>query len=188
MIWFAIFLDLILLFFVFMICGIILKLVFVKGYKNYPPFVPTFSKARQIEISKISSILKNSPNQKLIVDAGCGTASILKKLAKDFPQHRFIGIEWNKTLSKVAKFKNRKLKNVEILCQDLFDYNFENVDIVICFLLEPIMLKFETKLLKENNRGKDVFSFVFKFPNIKASEEFTTSKFMPFAKLYIYKL
>lgn len=188
MIWLAIFLDLVLLFFAFMICGIIIKLLFVKGYKNYPPFVPTFSRARQIEVSKIASLLQNSSKQKLVVDAGCGTAGILKKLAKEFPQHKFVGIEWNKTLSKIAKFKNRKLKNIEILCQDLFEYNFANVDIVICFLLEPIMPKFETKLLKENNNGKEVFSFIFKFPNIKATEEIVTSKFLPFAKLYTYKL
>lgn len=188
MIWLGIVADLILLFLVFAIWFVIIKLLVVKGYKDYPPYMPTLGAAKKKEIELISDILKDSKHPLEIVDAGCGTASIITHLAKKFPQHQFVGIEWNKTLAFFARLRSHRQNNIKILCQDIFDYNFAQSNIVICFLLEPIMKKFEAKLLAERKKEMTIFSYIFKLPNIKAVEEITFAKRLTFLKLYIYKL
>ena len=188
MIWLAILAEIVLLILALWVCCIVFKLYFVKGYSNYPPFVPTLGNVKKEEFLRLSSILKKTPKPLKILDPGCGTASLIAKLAKDFPQHSFVGIEWNKSLYKIAKFRNRNLPNVNILCQNMFDYSFKDIDIIVCFLMEPLMKRFGEKIKKEGKQGLVVYSNTFSIPNIPLYEKIKTKKFLVFGNLYVYKL
>ncbi|MBR4106601.1 MAG: class I SAM-dependent methyltransferase [Alphaproteobacteria bacterium] len=188
MIWLAILLEVVLLALALWLCLVIGKLFFVKGYRNYPPFVPSFGQTKKLEFARIAKLLKESSTSMTILDPGCGTADLLIKLAKAFPQHSFVGIEWNKGLYKTAKIKSRKLKNVTLLCQDMFDYSFADADIIVCFLMAPLMERFGEKVKSECKKGVLVYSNTFSIANLPLIEEIKTRKFLMFGNLYIYKL
>lgn len=188
MIWLAVLAELILLVFALWVCLVIFKLFFVKGYRDYPPFVPSFGQTKKIEFEKLSALLQKNSNPLVVLDPGCGTADLIIKLAKKFPQHSFVGIEWNKGLYETAKLKSRKLSNVKLLCQDMFDYSFADADIIVCFLMEPLMERFGDKIKKEAKKGLVVYSNTFSIPNLPLDEEIKTRKFLLFGNLYVYKL
>ena len=106
---------------------ILVKLFFVKDYKNYPPFVPSFGKIKKLEFIKISKQLEESRKSLTVLDPGCGTADLIIKLAKKFPKHKFVGIEWNKSLYNIAKLKSKNLSNFTVLNQNMFDCSSEPV-------------------------------------------------------------
>jgi len=188
MIWLAMLADLIFLILAFWIFVIILKLFFVKGYRDYPPFVPTFGQTKRLEFNKLSEVLQNSRKSLTVLDPGCGTAGLMIKLAKKFPQHNFVGIEWSKSLYRIASFRGRKLNNIKLLCQDFFDYSFADVDIIVCFLIDPLMKRFGEKIKNEGKKGLVVYSNTFIIPNLELAETIKTRKFFMFGNLYIYKL
>ena len=182
------FAELFLLFLLGWIYVVIFKVLFVKNYKDYPPYFPTFGRAKNIILNCVSKQLEKSQNQLSVVDPGCGTASMICKLAKKFPQHHFTGIEWNWLLYHIAKFRCRKLKNVTVLYQDLFSYSYTDTDIIICFLLEPLMLRFGKKLKEETKKDLTVYSHIFRIPNLSLIEERCSGKLFSFEKVYIYKV
>lgn len=188
MIWLAILADLIFLGLSFWIFVVMFKLFFVKGYRDYPPFVPTFGQAKKLEFNRLSEVLQNSKKSLIVLDPGCGTADLIIKLAKKFPQHSFVGIEWNKSLCRIARFKGRKLNNIKLLCQDMFDYSFADIDIIVCFLMDPLMERFGEKIKNEGKKGLTVYSNTFIIPNLEQVETIKTRKFFMFGNLYIYKL
>lgn len=188
MIWLAILFEVILLVLALWLCVVIGKLFFVKGYRDYPPFVPSFGQTKKLEFTKISKLLLESSAPMTILDPGCGTADLLIKLAKSFPQHSFIGIEWNKGLYKTAKMKSRKLTNITLLCQDMFDYSFADADIIVCFLMTPLMERFGKKVKDECKKGVVVYSNTFSIANLPLIEKIKTRKFLMFGNLYVYKL
>ena len=182
------FAELFLLFLLAWIYVVIFKVLFVKNYKDYPPYFPTFGHAKKIILDCVCTQLKETQKDYSVVDPGCGTASILYLLAKKFPQHNFTGIEWNWFLYKLARFRCRKLKNVTVLYQDLFDYSYTKTNIVICFLLEPLMKRFGEKLKSGTLKELTVYSYIFQIPNLKLIEERKSGKLFSFEKVYIYKV
>jgi SAM-dependent methyltransferase len=167
---------------------ILVKLFFVKDYKNYPPFVPSFGKIKKLEFIKISKQLEESKKSLTVLDPGCGTADLIIKLAKKFPKHKFVGIEWNKSLYNIAKLKSKNLPNFTVLNQNMFDCSFCNADIIVCFLITELMEKIGNKIKKEGKKGLMVYSNTFSIPNLELQEKITTRKIFLFSDLYIYKL
>lgn len=109
-------------------------------------------------------------------------------LAGKFPDHNFTGIEWNRITAAIASFRTRKLKNVRILRQDMFDFSFAEFDIIACFLMQPLMERFGTKLKKECRPGTTVYSNSFYIPGEKAAEVIEVKGFYKFNNVYIYKI
>lgn len=166
----------------------IIKLYTNKHYRECPPYVPSFGIEKKIIINRTAEILKKTNRKLIILDPGCGCGSLLLKLAKKFPEHQFIGVEWGKFAALIAKFRARKLKNVQILCQDLFEYDFSQIDIIVCFLMDTLMEKFGDKVLKEHKKVQIIISNTFKIPNLPLYEEIKTGKCLFFKNVYIYKL
>ena len=166
----------------------IIKLYTNKHYRECPPYVPSFGIEKKIIINRTAEILKKTNRKLIILDPGCGCGSLLLKLAKKFPEHQFIGVEWGKFAALIAKFRARKLKNVQILCQDLFEYDFSQIDIIVCFLMDTLMEKFGNKVLKEHKKAQIIISNTFEIPNLPLYEEIKTGKCFFFKNVYIYKL
>lgn len=141
----------------------IIRLYTNKHYRECPPYVPSFGIEKKIIISNVREILKKSTRPLTVLDPGCGCGSLIVKLAKEFPEHRFIGVEWGKFAASIAKFKTRKLKNTEILCQDMFQYNFGNADIIVCFLMDTLMENSEKKFWKTTANRRLSFQTLFQF-------------------------
>ncbi len=172
----------------FWLWWLIIKLYTNKHFRECPPYVPSLGAEKKIIIENVRDILKRATRPMTVLDPGCGSGGLIIKLAKEFPEHKFIGIEWSKFASKVATFKTRKLKNVTIVCQDMFEYDFSKADIIVCFLMDTLMEKFGEKVLKDNKKTQIVFSNSFKIPNLPLIEEIKTGKNLFFKNVYIYKV
>ncbi|MBR1648394.1 MAG: methyltransferase domain-containing protein [Alphaproteobacteria bacterium] len=166
----------------------IIRLFLDKHYRECPPYVPSFGMEKKIIISRVKEILKKSTRSLTVLDPGCGSGSLIVKLAKEFPEHKFIGVEWGKMAYGIAKIRTSGLKNTEILCCDMFNYDFGNADVIVCFLMDPLMEKFGEKVKKDHKKPQIIFSNSFKIPNLKLSEEITTGRFLMFKNVYVYRV
>lgn len=166
----------------------IIRLYTDKHYRECPPYVPSFGAEKKIITANVREILKKSTRPLTILDPGCGCGSLIVKLAKEFPEHRFIGVEWGKFAANMARLKTRKLKNTEIICQDMFEYDFGQADIIVCFLMDTLMEKFGEKVKADHKKPQIIFSNTFAIPNLPLFEEIKTGKCLFFKNIYIYKL
>lgn len=170
------------------IWSMIIRLYTDKHYRECPPYVPSFGIEKKLIIDNVREILKKSNKPLTILDPGCGSGGLIVKLAKEFPEHKFVGIEWAKSASAVARYKTRKLKNTQILQQDMFGYDFGQADIIVCFLMDTLMEKFGEKILRDRNKKQIIFSNSFSIPNLPLFEKIETGKSLFFKDVYIYKL
>lgn len=68
-----------------------------------------------------------------VLDPGCGSGGLIIKLAKEFPEHKFIGIEWSKFASKVATFKTRKRKTLQLFAKICLNMIFQKQILLFAF-------------------------------------------------------
>lgn len=167
---------------------VIIKLFINKEYRECPPYIPSFGKEKRIIIEKVSDTLKNSKKTLTILDPGCGTGTLVIDLAKKFSEHQFIGIEWNKFSYMICRLRARKLKNIDFVCDNMFNQNFGKADIIVCFLMDPLMKRFGEKILHDNIKSQTIYSNTFKIPNLPLVEEIKTGKKMLFKNVYVYRL
>lgn len=167
LIWFAIFLYALLLLALVYVWIDIIRLFISRRYRQCPPLVPSFGRQKKVMIEKISAELKQNRQPLNVLDPGCGTGTLLIALAGKFPDHNFTGIEWNRITAAIASFRTRKLKNVRILRQDMFDFSFAEFDIIACFLMQPLMERFGTKLKRNAGRERPFIPTAFTFPEKK---------------------
>ena len=120
------------LLFIFLVYNIYLFYSIFSSQKGkYPPFVPAPYKARKTIIKQLWPLLKGSQKSLQIVDPGCGIGSLLIPLARAYPQHKFIGIEWDKLLYKICLFRSRNLQNITYFNQDMLAYDYHAPDIIV---------------------------------------------------------
>lgn len=181
------FLSVINILFMILMIRVIFKLLSDKEYRNYPPYLPSFGQEKKIIIKEVEQILKDSTEPKTIIDPGCGTATLLIALAKKFPNHNFVGIEWEKTLYLTCKFRARNLKNLSIVQSDMFEYSFKKADIIVCFLMDQLMERFGNKVKEDAKKNLVIFSNSFEIPNIPLNKKIETKRFFFVKNVYVYK-
>ncbi len=125
---------------------------------KYPPFVPSIGYRKNFIINEVSTLLKSAEHSMTVVDPGSGCGSLIIPLARQFPQHRFIGIEWSRPLYLYCKRKGTTLPNIEFICMDLFDYDFANADIIVCFLIPKMARRFANKIKTEIQDNCQIYS------------------------------
>ena len=151
-----------------------------------PPFVPSPSLPRKIAINKISELINKTDHTLITVDAGCGNGKILYTLAKKYPQHQFIGIEYNKELYKYCCHRYKNINNLKFYNQDLlrFDYNLTNI--VYYFGLPSLTNKFE-KILFNTQTKLDIFTLDAQFQSLHLINKYFFKFLMTQSYIYHYK-
>lgn len=116
---------------------------------QFAPYVPSvgISKNKMLNIARKQ--LQASKKPLTVVDLGSGTGSLLIPLAKEFPQHRFVGIEWDFIPFTIAKFYSRKLKNIQWYKQNFMSYSCSQSDIIFCYPLKSMQEMLGLKLSHE---------------------------------------
>ena len=151
--------------------------------RNSPP-VPSCGKTKWAIIADVSKVLSKRKKQ-VVMDLGSGWGTLLLPLAKKFPDHHFIGIEYGCIPYFVSKWRARKMKNVTFVRENFFDSDISKADILLTFLLNSTMAKITPKCLKEAKRGALVYAHRFPMKNIKEVRKvFLGSKYDTY---YIYK-
>lgn len=109
--------------------------------------------------------LSNSKDSLKIIDFCTGSGCILLSIAKQFPNHEYIGLDKSELAIKTAE-KNRKslgLKNVQFFNQDIFEYNQSKADLLLCN--PPYLAKHEIDSLEQSVRDYDPLSALTDFKN-----------------------
>jgi SAM-dependent methyltransferase len=150
------------------------------------PFVPSPNTPRKIAIDKISKLLNQTKGQQTIVDAGCGNGKILATLAKKYPQHIFIGIEYNKTLYNYCHHHYIKIKNLTFYNQDLLTYDYEKTNIIYYFGLPSLTKEFEKKICQLETKI-DIIALDAQFPKLKLVSKDFFRFWMTQSYVYHYK-
>lgn len=186
---------------VFDVCSFILILIavifeyyyiytFIKSKKGkYPPFVPT-KKTVLNEINNTAAPFLSLQEHKNIVEPGCGDARILKMLADAYPQHSYIGYEWDYVPYFLARFKTRKYKNVKIERKNFMLADYTAVGLVVLFAGTEIAQDLSVKLKQDLPAGAIIISESFRLPNFNCIQEVGTGKknrFFLEPKLYVYQ-
>ncbi len=115
----------------------------------FAPYVPSVGKSKKNMLDLARAELLQAEKQMTVIDLGSGSGSLLLPLAKEFPNHRFIGIEYDWILILVSLFRSRKLKNIEWHKQNFMNYSCEKADIVFCYLLKTMQERVGLKLSRE---------------------------------------
>ena len=156
---------------------------------KYPPFVTT-KKAMLEVISNAAAFTLSSEETKNVVEPGCGDARILKTLADKYPQHNFVGYEWDRFPYFLAKIKTRKYKNIKIERKNFMTADYTDVKLVVLFTGNEIAQELSSKLRQDLPKGAIVISESFELPNFHCLEEQETgdkNHWFLNQKLYIYQ-
>lgn len=166
---------------------VMIKLALNKEYRECPPYVPSFGQEKKYIVETVGKILSDTNEPKTILDPGCGTGSLLISFAKKYPNHKFIGIEWGLIPYLITKLKARKLKNLTVVQNDMFKCSFKEADIIVCFLMQPLMEKFGNKIKKDAKKNLVIYSNSFEIPNLPLYEKIETKRFLFIKNIYVYK-
>lgn len=139
-------------------------------FMRHPPSVPSSGIVKQALLEDIEHHLNTVKSQK-IMDLGCGWGTLLIPLAKKYPNHIFVGIEFAFTTYWVCRWRTRKLKNVTILRENLLHSDISSADIVILFLFQKIMLTLKKKCLSEMKKSALIYTNRFYFPAWKPDKK-----------------
>ncbi len=122
----------------------------LKGrFGMFAPFVPSMGKSKKHMLDLAREELEKADKQMTVIDLGSGSGSLLLPLAREFPEHHFIGIEYDWILILLSLFRARKLKNIEWHKQNFMNYSCEKADIVFCYLLKTMQERVGLKLSRE---------------------------------------
>ena len=126
--------------------------------------------------------LSKSKDSLKIIDFCTGSGCILLSIAKQFPNHEYIGLDKSELAIKTAE-KNRKslgLKNVQFFNQDIFEYNQSKADLLLCN--PPYLAKHEIDSLEQSVRDYDPLSALTDFKNGTSFYKYLISNFNKLVK------
>ena len=163
----------------------IYALIISKNCK-YPPAFPSFGNMKKITLTEARKVLNSAKKPLKVIDLGCGTGTLLLPLAKEFPEHEFVGYDWDWFVSKIIAFRCRKLKNVKIIRDNFMNADFKSYDLLLCFLdtkaADDLSLDLNGKLKK----SAVVISSAFEIKDMQPSEIIDAKSYGMPLKVYIY--
>ncbi len=153
-------------------------------FMHYPPPVPSAGRLKEKVLAGIREYLRTGENM-IFMDLGSGWGTLIIPLAKEFPQHKFIGVERVFFPYFCSKIRAHNLSNVSFIHGDIFKTDISQTDIVFCFLMQKLMNDL-TPLLQQNLKsGARVMSCRFTCPNWQP--ERTESLGTAYETYYVYK-
>jgi len=153
---------------------------------RYAPPICCCGKLKEGLLADLSDYLEKAKPGRTLVDLGSGWGTLLLPLAEKFPEHNFVGVERAFTPYQVSRLRGRKLKNLQFIKGDLFEYDLGKVDVAISFLIGFIMPALTKKFKEELPKGAIVYSPRFPLTEIKPDRVVDLGNKME--TFYIYKM
>ncbi|MBO5038389.1 MAG: methyltransferase domain-containing protein [Alphaproteobacteria bacterium] len=157
------------------------------GCGKYGPFVSSYGKIKEDIINEARKILKNSKKPLKITDLGCGSGALLIPLAKEFPHHEFIGLDWDVVPLMMGKIKSHGLKNIKFVKGDYMKTSHADMDLIMCYVLKVTGEPLGKKLNAEIKDSCTVISEMFPLGHLKEVKQINSSLFGVPEKIFIYK-
>ena len=124
---------------------------------------------------------------KRILDIGCGTGSLLARLARQQPTLRCIGIELAPLPWLIARLRCQRLGNVEIHRGNFFAGSWHEHDVIYAFLSPAPMEQVWTKARQEMRPGTLLISNSFPVPGIEPDQTLTLGDRRA-TRLFLYRM
>lgn len=99
------------------------------------------------------------------VELGCGDARVLAALARRFPEAWFIGYELAWWPYVLARWRTRRLHNIQIERKNFMTAPLQHADALFCYLITSVMGPLAAKLQRELRLGAVVYSHAFRLPD-----------------------
>ncbi len=148
------------------------------------PFVPT----RTEVMHEIVSLIGTLPKGSVFYDLGCGDARMLIEIAKQNPQAKFVGIEFQFIPYFIARYRTRGT-SIQIRHGMFETHSLADATHVYTYLYPQVMDALLAKVEKELKPGASVYSLDFVFSKRKEDREVALSTGDPKKlgrKLYVY--
>ena len=157
------------------------------GCGKYGPFVSSYGKIKDDIIDEARQILKKSKKPMRVTDLGCGSGVLLLPLAKEFPQHEFIGLEWDIVPLTMAKIKACGLKNIKFVKGDYMKTSHSDMDLIMCYVLKVTGEPLGKKLAEEIKDDCIVISEMFPLGHLDEVKQIESSIYWVPEKIFVYK-
>lgn len=155
------------------------------GFGKYPPVIGSFGAARREVLSQAEKLLAGRPQQQ-VVDLGCGYGSLLLPLAAKFPQHVFVGLEWDWVAYLVMRFRSRNKKNLHVLYGNFMTRDWSRFDLILCFIGNEIAGAAADKICRECRDTARIISEAFALPGLYAEKEIAARTYGMPLKVFVY--
>ncbi len=100
----------------------------------------------------------------VMADFGCGIASVLVKIAKEFPQAQFVGYETAPLSYLIAKIRSLGISNLSIKRASFWTTDWSQYDVIYCFLSPAPMPAIEEGIENRIKPGAKLISNSFPLP------------------------
>ena len=138
-------------------------MLFWRTDKSQVPLFLTNAKAAR----SVAGLLPRG--QKLVVDLGCGTGSLIKYLAVSRPESHFVGIEHAPLPFLIAWVRSRGITNLQVQYGNFWNENLGRYQVVYAFLSPVPMPELWAKACGEMSPQSLLISNSFKIPGVSPS-------------------
>jgi len=159
----------------------------LSGFGKYPPFVCSLGSARKAVIQEAEKILQTMPSPIKVADLGCGSGSLLIPLAKKFPQHHFIGYDWDIVPYLIARFRSRKIPNIRLFRRNFMKENYSDTQLIVCYISPSLKNSLGQKLSQELPAGSIVISETFELAHLTLVDTIQTDTLKIPTKVFVYQ-
>ena len=157
------------------------------GCGKYGPFVSSYGKIKDDMLEEARSVLKKSKKKLRVTDLGCGSGALLIPLAKEFPQHEFVGLEWDIVPLTMGKIKASGLKNISFVKGDYMKEDHSSFDVIMCYVLKVTGEPLGKKLAKEIKDSAVVISEMFPLGHLEEVKQIKSSIYGVSENIFVYK-
>ncbi len=157
------------------------------GCGKFAPFFPSYGRIKEDLLKEATAILTDTKKSLTVADLGCGNGKLLLPLAKQFPNHTFVGYEWDWLPYTWAKIRAKRFKNLIILRENFMKHHFKDTDVLLCYGLKSMMKPLGDKLINELHPGSFFISEIYPIANVTIHKTVQTSMWGVPCKLYIHK-
>lgn len=114
------------------------------------------------------TVLRTLPRDRAlrVIDLGCGTGAMLRRLAQARPDCRFDGVEYAPLACAIARWRTRGLANCHVRRADFWRESLAGYDVVYAFLSPAPMARLADKLRAELAPGAMMISNSFPLPDV----------------------
>ncbi len=131
--------------------------------------VPLYLTGRRGERA-LSDLLRELPADFAFIDLGSGLGGTLCRLARDYPQARFVGVESAPLSFLVSWLRCLPRRNCRIRYGSLWKAELGDFDLVYCFLSPAPMPRLWEKARTQMRRGARLVSNSFEIPGVPAEQ------------------
>lgn len=160
----------------------VLSIVFVSWRNGISP-MPVSAPVR----SRVVAELRRLGRPGTIIEAGSGWGTLAYRAAESNPDSRIIGIENSPIPLAVSRLIARlgSAKNVNFIKGDLYEFPYEQADVVVCYLFPRAMSRLDSVFRERLSSGAVVISVCFALPGWQP-EHTLVCRDMYLTKVYVY--